>query len=286
MLQLPSGFQTDSSLDEFLRTGLREHHIVCLFAGQQLIQRTDGPPALTPGQYGSLLTSFSTVEIIGRHGNHTCVAVALPDDTDIATLPPGWQARGLRGWFGELPDDYMAIAMQGSQLIEWRRTHRFCGACGCPTLRCPHERAVQCPRCRHRSYPRISPAMMVLVQREDQLLLASNINFPPGRYSALAGFLEAGESVEAAIHREVHEEVGIRIHRLRYFGSQSWPFPHSLMIAFNADWLDGDIRIDEHEISDARWFSPHELPDLPPAGISISRALIDETAARLRQGNT
>lgn len=176
--------------------------------------------------------------------------------------------------------------MQASQLLEWVRTHRWCGACGVPTVRVPGERAMQCPRCGLRNYPRISPAMMVLVTRGHELLLASNVNFPPGRYSALAGFLEAGESVEAAIHREVAEEVGIQVHRPRYFGSQSWPFPHSLMIAFTAEWLAGDIHVDPTEIRDARWFTPDTLPDLPPANVSISRALVEHVAHQLRQGHS
>ena len=124
--------------------------------------------------------------------------------------------------------------------------------------------------------------MMTLVTRGRQVLLARNINFPPGRYSALAGFLEAGESIEDAIHREVREEVGIEVHQLRYFASQSWPFPNSLMIAFTAEWLSGELAPDPAEIADARWFELDALPDLPPAGISISRALIDDTVQRLR----
>ena len=171
--------------------------------------------------------------------------------------------------------------MQASQLLEWQRTHRWCGACGVPTQRLTHERAVQCPRCGLRSYPRISPAMMVLITRGQQLLLASNVSFPEGRYSALAGFLEAGESVEAALHREVAEEVSLKVHDLRYFGSQSWPFPHALMLAFTAEWLAGDISVDPAELRDARWFDPDALPDLPPANVSISRALVEATARRL-----
>lgn len=284
MLQLPGDFRIDSSLSNIPRLrGLDDDTIICLFAGHRLIQRTSGPPALSPHDHRDVLGPASLIEVIGTHQGRTCLAVSLPDGTDTTSLPPGWEASGLRNWFGHLPDDLASIAMQGSQLLDWRRTHRFCGRCGTPTLRCPNERAVQCPRCALRNYPRISPAMMVLITRERQLLLASNISFPPDRYSALAGFLEAGETVEAALHREVQEEVGIRVHRLQWFGSQSWPFPHSLMLAFTAEWLDGDIRIDPSELRDARWFDADALPDLPPAGISISRALIEHTAARLRR---
>ena len=258
--------------------------IILLFAGHALVQRSDGPPALTAGDYGSLLNAWTTCESVGRYRGRPCLAVSLPNPPP--SLPPGWEAQGLRQWFGRLPDDLTSIAMQASQLLEWVRTHRWCGACGVPTVRVPGERAMQCPRCGLRNYPRISPAMMVLVTCGHELLLASNVNFPPGRYSALAGFLEAGESVEAAIHREVAEEVGIQVHRPRYFGSQSWSFPHSLMIAFTAEWLAGDIHVDPTEIRDARWFTPDTLPELPPANVSISRALVEHVAHQLRQGRS
>lgn len=283
MLQLPAGFHIDNGIAGIPRLRRSDDDsIIFLFAGNRLIQRTSGAPALSPRDHREVLGATSLVELIGRHQGRTCLAASLAGDADTATLPPGWEATGLRDWFDRLPGDLASIAMQGSQLLDWRCTHRFCGRCGAPTLRCTDERAVQCTRCGLRNYPRISPAMMVLITRGRQLLLARNVSFPPGRYSALAGFLEAGESVEAAIHREVHEEVGLRVHRLRWFASQSWPFPHSLMLAFTAEWLDGDIRIDPTELSDARWFDIDALPDLPPAGISVSRALIEHTSDRLR----
>lgn len=188
---------------------------------------------------------------------------------------PGYCLRRLRPLFGALRDDLLAIAGRAFQIVEWSRTHRFCGSCGTPTVHVPGERCMRCPACGHMAYPRISPAMMVLIQRDDSVLLARHLNSPTGFFTALAGFLEAGESIEDAVHREVLEEVGLRVGDVRYFGSQPWPFPHSLMIAFTAQYLSGDIRIDQTEIAEARWFGPHEpLPPMPPLGLSIAGHLI------------
>lgn len=195
--------------------------------------------------------------------------------------PDGTRWAGLRSLFGVMADDLVAVAGRAAQLVEWDRSHQFCGVCATPTIRDPQERARRCPLCGHSAYPRISPAMMCLVTRGDQILLARNVNFPAGRFSALAGFLEAGESIEDAIHREVREEVGIGVGQLRYFASQSWPFPHSLMIAYTAEYVGGELMPNGHEIAEAAWFHHGNLPQLPPR-ISIARALIDHTLQRLR----
>jgi len=194
--------------------------------------------------------------------------------------PGGYEFQGLRALFGRFDDGLLAVAGRAFQVAEWSRTHRFCGACGKPTHKVTGERAMRC-ECGHSTYPRIAPAMMVLVKRGPAILLARNVAVPPGgRMSALAGFLDPGESVEDAVHREVMEEVGLEVRDLRYFGSQSWPFPGSLMIAFTAEYAAGDIRCDPAEIAEARWFAPGDkLPDLPPAQ-SISRALIDANLPR------
>jgi NAD+ diphosphatase len=133
-------------------------------------------------------------------------------------------------------------------------------------------------------YAPIHPAVIVAIEREGKLLLAHNKQMPEGRYSVLAGFVEPGESLERTVRREVMEEVGIEINGLRYFGSQSWPFPCSLMIGFTAHWLRGEVTPDGTELSDARWFAPDEFPDIPP-GMSISRRLINNFAAQ-RTGGT
>ena len=183
--------------------------------------------------------------------------------------------KGLRRLFGRLEEPALAIAGRAFQIADWARTHRFCGACGAPMAPAPGERVMKCV-CGHAAYPRISPAMMVLVKKGAAILLARNVAVPAGgRMSALAGFLEPGESIEDAIHREVREEVGVEVKDLRYFASQSWPYPHSLMIAFTAEYAAGELRLDPNEIAEARWFGPGDkLPELSPHQ-SISRALID-----------
>jgi NAD+ diphosphatase len=195
--------------------------------------------------------------------------------TDSDALPhPDYAWHSLRALFGAVDDELLGLAGRASQLAEWARTHRFCGACATPMQRGKGERSFKCPACGMTAYPRISPAMMVLIRKGDSVLLAMHAQSPYKRYTALAGFLEAGESVEEAIHREVYEEVGLRVHNLRYFGSQSWPFPHSLMLAYTADYLDGEIRVDETEIADARWFGPDDEWPGMPVTVSIAAQLL------------
>ena len=188
--------------------------------------------------------------------------------------PAGHEFRSIRSMFGSVDDELLGLAGRAYQVAEWARTHRYCGACGKPTVLSATERCAKCA-CGHLAYPRISPAMMVLIRKGDSVLLAMHVQSPSKRFTPLAGFLEAGESVEEAVHREVFEEVGLRVHNLRYFGSQSWPFPHSLMIAFTADYLDGEIRIDQNELSDTRWFGPNDEWPEPITHHSISAMLVD-----------
>jgi NAD+ diphosphatase len=198
-------------------------------------------------------------------------------------LPEGLLALDLRNLFGVWDERWIALAGRAKLLAHWERDHQFCGRCGGVTELVPQERARRCPRCGLSSYPRISPAMIIAITRPgaqgEQILLARNHRFPAGRYSVLAGFVEAGETLEECAAREVQEEVGIRIANIRYFGSQSWPFPNSLMIGLTADYAGGEINLEESEIADAQWFSPAEMPQLPPR-ISIARQLIEAYLAR------
>jgi NAD+ diphosphatase len=214
---------------------------------------------------------------VGMLRKEYCCTAWVPKET---APPAGYVFKGLRTLWGRIDEETLAVAGRALQIADWARNHRFCGACGKPMSQMPGERAMRC-ECGHTAYPRIAPAMMVLVKRGDAILLARNVAVPAGgRMSALAGFLEAGESVEDAIHREVHEEVGLFVKDLRYFGSQSWPFPGSLMIAFTAEYSSGDIHCDPNEIAEARWFGPGDkLPELSPPQ-SISRALIEANLPR------
>jgi NAD+ diphosphatase len=209
---------------------------------------------------------------LGRLGPEHCYACDVGASVPAA---PGWEWRGLRSLFTRLPDAQFAVAGRALQLVDWDRTHGYCGRCGTPTALRASERARECPACGLVVYPRIAPAIMALVRRApDQILLARSPRFPPGMHSALAGFVEPGETLEQCLQREVLEEVGLEVENVRYFASQPWPFPHSLMIAFTADWKSGEIRVDPLEIESAQWFNVRSLPPLPQP-ISISRRLID-----------
>ena len=181
---------------------------------------------------------------------------------------------GLRQVYGRLDEDLFWISARAIQIIDWDKTHQFCGRCGTRTRLLDKERARECPQCSLLHFPRLAPAIIVLIERGRELLLARSRRFVPGMYSVLAGFVEPGETLEEAVVREVREEVGISIGSIRYFESQPWPFPHSLMIGFTATYEGGEISLDDKEIEDAAWFTPENLPPLP-GKISIARKLID-----------
>jgi NAD+ diphosphatase len=218
---------------------------------------------------------------LGRLGGVQCWAAELPQR---AEAPAGMAWSGLRALYTVLDDAHFALAGRALQLVAWDRTHQYCGRCGTPTQPKPDERARICPTCKLTAYPRLAPAVMALVHRRNQqkneVLLGRSPHFPPGMYSALAGFAEPGESLEQCLAREVREEVGVRIRNMRYFASQPWPFPHSLMIAFVCEWRDGEITPQPGEIEDAKWFDVLQLPKLP-SRISIARRLIDAVCQEL-----
>jgi NAD+ diphosphatase len=214
---------------------------------------------------------------LGLLAGKQCWAAELPKE---AEAPAGMSWEGLRTLFSVLDDAHFALAGRALQFVDWDRTHQFCGRCGARTEAHREERVRVCPACKLSAYPRVAPAVMALVRRGREILLARSPHFPPGMYSALAGFVEPGESLEQCVTREVAEEVGVEIARPRYFASQSWPFPHSLMIAFVCDWVGGEIEPQETEIEEAKWFEVLQLPKLP-SKISIARRLIDAAVENL-----
>lgn len=201
----------------------------------------------------------------------------------LAAPLPGGYWKGLRQFLVEGDRPAFRLLGYAAQIATWARQHRFCGGCGVALQPLAGQRAMACPACHVHFYPRLSPSIIVLVTRGDHLLLARSPRFANGMYSTLAGFVEPGESIEACVHREVAEEVAVRVENLRYVTSQSWPFPHSLMLGFHADYAGGEIVPQPEEIVDARWFALDQLPLLPPPG-SISRYLIDLYLAH-RQGH-
>jgi NAD+ diphosphatase len=200
---------------------------------------------------------------------------------ETATLAPGLDVVSLRSLYASAGEATFAMAGRAVQITEWAATHAYCGRCATPTERVGSDRCVRCPACDLLAYPRITPAIIVLVRRGDEALLAHNARAPDGWFSTLAGFVEIGESLEDTLAREVREEVGVEVRGIRYFGSQPWPFPHSLMVGFTADYAGGDIRVDGVEIVEARWFRADALPPVPPR-LSIARQLIDAWVAEVQ----
>jgi NAD+ diphosphatase len=167
----------------------------------------------------------------------------------------------------------LALFARAIQIADWASTSLFCPACGARCVPGKDESVSRCPDCGHDQYPRMAPAMIVAVVRNGRLLLARAPRFRGAFHSVLAGFVEPGESVEDCIHREVWEETRVMVKNIRYFGSQSWPFPHSLMLAYTAEWSGGEIQIDSRELEHAAWYAPDELPPVP-GELSIAGRLI------------
>lgn len=192
-----------------------------------------------------------------------------------AAEPPSedFEFLDLRQLYERLPQDLFILSWRAIQIVDWDRNHRYCSRCGSVLTQAVQDRYKLCEQCGLKYFPRISPAMMVLVRRPGEVLLARGKQFPAGMYSALAGFVEPGETLEACVHREVAEEVGLKVTNLRYFGSQPWPFPDSLMIAFVADYAGGEIKVDGEEVVEAAWFAVNDLPHIP-GEMSIAGKLI------------
>lgn len=232
------------------------------------------PPKLIADAFGSL----EIIWVPAITGGWIRYAEVPPE----RSLPAGWRSMQTRQAVhlmsagqtinGSGPAGHL---LRAYHLAQWRRDSVFCGTCGSKNADADNETARVCPACGRREYPRISPAIIVLIiNDQDQALLAHNINFTAGIYSLIAGFNEAGETLEATVARETREEVGLEVRDIRYVTSQPWPFPNSLMLGFTARYAEGTIKVDGAEIEDARWFNRNRLPDLPGKG-SVSRHIIN-----------
>jgi NAD+ diphosphatase len=274
-MHTPAGFEPSLRLPDPVP---RDAHAFA-FRGDRILVCTHGDDDLEIPHAGGLEMNGAAY-CLGALDGVCCVAY---DVGDAAAEPDGMRFLGLRSLFLKVPDPLLALAARAFQIVDFERTHRFCGRCGTPTRGKDGERARECPACGLVSYPRVSPAMMALVTRGKELLLARSHRFATGVYSALAGFVEPGETIEDCVRREVREEVSVEVENIEYFASQSWAFPHSLMIAFTAEYAGGEIRLEDEEIAEARWFPIDALPKLP-SQISIARRLIEATVERLRAG--
>jgi NAD+ diphosphatase len=211
-------------------------------------------------------------EYFGDYEAEPCYRLELEGQPDIGL--GDWVA--LRDLMSQTPQGLFMMAGRAIQHQTFLKTHKYCGQCGSPLERVNWELAMQCHACGFRAYPRLSPSIIVAVSRGDELLLACHRRHQhsePRLYTVLAGFAEPGETLEQCVAREVFEEVGLKVRNIRYFGNQPWPFPHSMMIAFQAEYDCGDINLDRRELVDANWFKPDNFPALPSDG-TIARKLI------------
>ena len=242
------------------------------FKGDQLICKSSAgmPEPITGDDFRWFDVEVLSKHYLGRYRGVASYALGVQGD-----VPEGYGLTGLRGILGKTSMPTFYLAGRALQVVEWHNTNQYCGRCGQLTDDHPQDRAKLCKKCGLIAYPRLSPSIIVLVTKGEEMLLARNAAWPNGMFSTLAGFVEAGESIEQTVHREVFEEVGLKVNNLRYFGSQSWPFPNSLMLGFHAEYDSGDITCQPGEIAEAKWFNKDNLPQTPPK-TAISGWLIDE----------
>jgi NAD+ diphosphatase len=222
----------------------------------------------------ALVRTLHPIVHLGAYKGAACWAAAIPQGIDA---PVGFRRESLMPAQTRLTDDALSLGGIALQAIHWEQTSLYCPRCGAKTCSMRGEWGKRCPQCSYEHYAHLHPAVIVLVRDGDRVLLTRKAFWPKGRYGLVAGFVDVGESLEGAAAREVREEVGVEIDDLRYAGSQNWPFPSQLMVGFTAAYVRGDLTVNRQELEDARWFSIHELPDLPPK-LSIARFLIDQFA--------
>jgi NAD+ diphosphatase len=211
------------------------------------------------------------IQYLGTLHGRPCYSAEATAET---ATPEGMEFKDLRALYGVLDEDIFLLAGKAIQIVSWDQTNQYCGRCGNKMETLEGERAKKCPKCDLINYPRISPAAITLVFNGKKILLTHNAAFKGNIHSLIAGFVEPGETIEECVHREVFEEVGIKVKNLKYFGSQPWPFPNSLMIGFTAEYESGELTVDGQEITEAGWYDAGNLPELP-GKMSIARKIID-----------
>jgi len=243
------------------------------FRGDELLIKSRDKAATIPCATDLESSNLEPIrkQYLGTLDGRPCYSAELAANV---TAPEGMTFQELRPLFGLLEEHLFWLSGRAIQIINWDRTHQYCGRCGTPTENEPNERAKVCPKCGHINFPGISPAIIVAVLKGNQILLARARRFTSRLYSVIAGFVEPGETLEECVKREVKEEVNIEVENICYFGSQPWPFPNSLMVAFTAEYAGGKIVINETETIDAGWFTANNLPPIPDKA-SIARRLID-----------
>ncbi len=254
------------------------------FCGNKMLVKMDKDNCSIPyiNSMQELNISAVRTQYLGILQGHPCYSAELLPD---AKAPDEWTFIELRSLYGELDEDLYLLAGKAFQIVSWDQGHQFCGRCGSPTQEQPGERAKICPKCGFISYPQICPAVITAILKDDKILLAHAKAFKGNMYSLVAGFLEPGETLEECVKREIMEEVNLKVKNIRYFGSQPWPFPNSMMIGFIADYESGEITVDGEEISSAGWFGVDNLPELP-LEISIARQIINWYIEKYSQNKT
>lgn len=240
--------------------------------GEDTVLRTDGLPLSFDDL--ALLQSRSSIALLFEERNTDLCALAIQGSI---TMPDGYHSISLRNFFARYGEDEAFPYFRAKALGGWLSDNRFCPRCGTmlEVGTQEEETSLLCPECRNVLYPRINPCIIVLVHRGDEILLALHRHRNASYYSCIAGFMEAGESAEQAVRREIMEETGIAVRNVRYYGSQSWPFPSQLMLGFTAEYDSGEIRIQESELQHAAWFPRHACPATPPRG-SLAYRLIHQ----------
>jgi len=208
-------------------------------------------------------------QYLGTFNGHPCYSGELSP----GEVPEGMVFKDLRSLYEVIDEDMYLLAGRASQIVNWDRTHQFCGQCGAPTMTKDDEMAKVCPECGFTSFTRLSPAVITAIIKDGKLLMALHKRTPGNMYGLIAGFVEPGETLTEAVQRETMEEVGLKVKNVQYFGSQPWPYPNSLMIGFTADYDSGEIKVDGKEIIDAQFFGADEIP-LAPSQMSIAGELI------------